>query len=99
MSRPRGHKPANLGRPNWFNRRPATAPVPLVKELFRLIDATELSLSAFGELCGYSIVSLSQWRHGRSRPTISAITDIAEAAGYRLELVPIGTENKIDSSL
>ena len=99
MSRPRGHTPRNRGQANWFNREAPCAAVPLVRELFARIDETGLSLGSFGERCGYSIVSLSQWRHGRSIPVLPAVVDMAEAAGYRLEFVPIQAENKVDDGL
>lgn len=97
--RPKGHSPSNRGQANWYNREPPRADVPLVRELFAKIDEAGMSLGAFGERCGYSIVSLSQWRHGRSKPQIPALVDMAEAIGYRLEFVPIEADVKIDSGL
>jgi len=99
MSRPRGHVPANRGKPNWLNREQPRAAVPLIRELFAKIDAMDISLEAFGKRCDYSKVSLSRWSHGLSKPTLPTLLALAKAAGYRLELVPVEDENKIDGGL
>lgn len=85
--RPTGFSPSNKGRANWFNKGPIRTSSALVRSLFELLDADGRSAGSVAEVSGNHPVTLSNWRRGARSPNMIEFENVAQALGYRLELV------------
>lgn len=70
-------------------RRRYSLPEPLarsqaVRDLFNHAAARGLSMGSLLDLTGYSHVSLSRWRNGRTSPAIGDLDNLARALGGRI---------------
>jgi len=62
----------------------------VIADLVRVMDASKLPQHEIGRLAGYGQAVISGLRTGRNGvKRLRVITDIAEALGYELQLVPI----------
>jgi transcriptional regulator with XRE-family HTH domain len=69
-------------------KKPAETASKVVRELFDIIDRTDLPAAAVARETGCHRVSLSRWKHGLSSPTILDVEALAEVLGYELVLKP-----------
>lgn len=61
---------------------------PLVSEIADMA-ALHGQIADMDDRVGYTPGSLRRWKSGQSRMSVDALTDYAQALGYRVELVPI----------
>jgi len=74
---------------NAENRRPPSATISIIRDLFDRIDAKGVPMVALAATAGYDRVAISRMRHGGATPLLSTFADVAQAAGYQLALTPI----------
>lgn len=67
--------------------RPPRTKIPILLELFRIIDEEGLEQKALTEKAGYAPTLLTHARAGQNMLRLTTLEDIANAAGYRLALV------------
>lgn len=65
---------------------PMTRVAPVVAELHRERERASLSRDQLGKRAGYAPHQISRWEHGYNQPSILAVTDLAMALGFTLEL-------------
>lgn len=86
--RPTGHVPANRGTPMPGTKKPARTSSRVVRALFDLIDASNLSLASAGSPAGLHYVTLSRWKHGHASPLLVEFENVVQGMGCRLAIVP-----------
>jgi hypothetical protein len=59
---------------------------PLVRELFRTIDATPISLEDVARLSGVNSATLGSWRTGDRLPAIDKLDAVARVFGLKLAI-------------
>ena len=86
---PKGHQPENIGKANLFNKKPARTSSAITRILFELIDQSNLSLKEAGKPGGVHLVTLANWKSGKSSPRLTDFENVAQGMGYKLALVPL----------
>ncbi|PWL18868.1 hypothetical protein DKP76_07350 [Falsochrobactrum shanghaiense] len=83
--------PINVRTRN-HSRRPVNcrATHPLVRELFRVIDATPIALSDVARLSGVNDATINAWRNGYRLPAIDKLDAVARVFGRKLAIVEGG---------
>lgn len=54
--------------------------------LFAEAQARDIKDDTLASLSGHCVQSLRNWRRGRAIPSITAVSNLAECLGYKLEL-------------
>lgn len=70
------------------SKKPAETVSRVVRDLFDVIDATDLSAGTLASRVGVHRVTLSRWKHGGATPTILDVEALAQVLGYELVLKP-----------
>lgn len=91
--RPKGHTPANKGKPNQFNRLPPRTASHSLQKLFSIMDTMDESIREISKRAGCHEVTMSHWRHGKNSPRLIDIEAVANAIGYRIDIVPDDEKN------
>lgn len=84
--RPCGHIPANKGL-NARRREPVKSRLPIVRDLFEVIDNDPRSLEEVAHVSGYHWASFSRWRRGYSTMNIADFVNVAETMRKKVILV------------
>lgn len=87
--RPFGHKGYALPG----TKKPAKTSSRIVRDLFDLIDAANVSAGTIGAETGVHYVTMSRWKHGKAAPNIKDFENVASVLGYRLVLQPMEKRN------
>ena len=66
--------------------------LPLVREIFSMIEAQRLSLRLMARKSGYFVRNFERWRRGDVIPSAATMIDLYNALGY--DLVPVKREKQ-----
>jgi transcriptional regulator with XRE-family HTH domain len=73
-------------------RHEPTTAVRIIRDFFDIIDTDPRSMRVIARDAGSHNVTLSNWRHGRTAPSLTAFEAVCQTLGYQLELRPIISE-------
>lgn len=80
---PRGPSPL-IGRAQ--PRLPVRSALPIVRDLFEIIDQTGLSYEMLAKKAGCHKQSLTIWRRGKNAPGLQQFENVAMSLGYEVVL-------------
>lgn len=81
-----GRPPGHSGYALSGTKKPARTSSKILKDLFGLIDASNMPAGALADCVGCHKVTLSRWKHGEATPTILDVEALAQVLGYELVL-------------
>jgi len=67
-------------------RKPVRSALPVMRDLFRIVDRTGLSYEALAKKAGCHKQSLTNWRRGEYSPYLQQFENMATALGYEIVL-------------
>lgn len=73
-------------------KKPIRTSSPTIRSLIEKMDRSGISYSAACRTAGIHKVTLTKWKGGSAAPSLPDFENVAQAIGYRLEFVPLETE-------
>lgn len=73
-------------KPRIGSRKPVESNIPLIKDLFSLIDTSGLTMKQLSDTSGVHWRSIANWRKGENSVTLLTFESVAGALGYELTL-------------
>lgn len=72
---------------NPYAPKPARTSSAVIRAMFDIIDQSGMSYADVSAKTGIHAVTLSYWKHGKNAPRWVDFENLANALGYRIELV------------